>query len=199
MFHVEIRQFPGHERRFNLSADDLERLVLDRWRRGQAVVLEERRYTPGRARLRVLEGPRLEPGEIGLGRGWQNAERAGREVTEELLRRGPEQVGSLDAFRAAMLEACRSEPLALGTVVSLARQAPGARASACLALAEQAVWELLHQGRLELLEPADARAGERAERVPRERWEQVLLAWESWSGPLGEQPGVLAAAGEGAS
>jgi hypothetical protein len=49
----------------------------------------------------------------------------------------------------------------------------GMRASTRLALAEQAVWELLHQQRLTLTR-ADAV-------LPAEEWEAVLLDWDSWT------------------
>jgi hypothetical protein len=42
-----------------------------------------------------------------------------------------------------------------------------------LALAERAVWELLHEHRLTLI-GADGP-------MEREQWEPVLLRWESWS------------------
>jgi len=51
---------------------------------------------------------------------------------------------------------------------------PEWRASDRLAIAEQAVWELLHHGALRLSDEY----GE----VERERWQSVLLAWDTWTG-----------------
>jgi hypothetical protein len=64
--------------------------------------------------------------------------------------------------------------LVLSEAVALA--GPSGRPSERLAVAEQAIWELLHEGRIALI-----RAGG-DERVPPEEWEAVLLDWETWVG-----------------
>lgn len=49
---------------------------------------------------------------------------------------------------------------------------PSWRASERLALAEQAVWELLHQGRLTLSGPGGA--------IESARWQPILVSWSAW-------------------
>jgi hypothetical protein len=44
-----------------------------------------------------------------------------------------------------------------------------------LALAERAVWELLHQRALTMLRDEKT--------VPREQWEAALLSWKEWAAP----------------
>jgi hypothetical protein len=183
-FHLELRQGLHQGRAFNLLRPELESRFLDAWRDGRAVVLDERRYAPGRAKLRVLRGAALRPEEIGLGRGWQNAERAGVDVTDALLREPPVPAsgsgpapGTLVEFKLAVEGACALEPRALHEIVELAAlRHPGSRVSERLALAEQAVWELLHEDRLALWLDREE------EPVAREGWQQVLLSWEGWAG-----------------
>ena len=65
--------------------------------------------------------------------------------------------------------------IGFGAVAALAGAAhPGWRASEQLSLAEQAVWEMLHHERLEML------AG--GEPVAREQWQEVVLRWSTWGG-----------------
>ncbi|MDQ6745917.1 MAG: hypothetical protein M3Z27_07900, partial [Actinomycetota bacterium] len=66
---------------------------------------------------------------------------------------------------------------------------PQQRVSERLALAEQAVWELLHERRLELL------AGHPAASVPEEHWRALIMSWRHWSG-AGEANVRLAALGD---
>jgi hypothetical protein len=62
--------------------------------------------------------------------------------------------------------------------LAAARQ-PLWRASEQLSLAEQAVWELLHQGRLQM------RDGDQA--VELERWQPIILRWSTWAGMTGAE------------
>jgi hypothetical protein len=59
----------------------------------------------------------------------------------------------------------------------------GWRVSDRMALAEQAVWELLHQGRLRML-GADGDTP-----VDPSQWERIVLSWETWADP--RAPSVL--------
>jgi hypothetical protein len=183
-YHVEVRQFPNVARTFNLTRAQLDARVIAPWLAGQAVEMDDRKFSPDRAKLKIIEGPALRTDEIAIGRGWANAERAGQDATQRILARtATGSVGSvsggvnapLEEFKERLLEACTGRRLELGGVVALAAQRdPRSRASECLALAEQAAWELLHQRRAALFGPdGDA--------VPRERWEDVVLAWESWA------------------
>jgi hypothetical protein len=166
MFHVELRRFPHVARAFNLTAEELDERIVKPWAAGAPVELDDRSWEPAKARLSIYEGPAIGPEEIGLGRGWATATRAGEDVTWRLLE---DARGSLQRFKARL-----TTRMSLGAVVALAGEShPHARASDRLALAERAVWELLHEHRLTLI-GADGP-------MEREQWEPVLLRWESWS------------------
>lgn len=83
--HVELRQFPHNLCRFNLSEGELRATLLAPWVGDRVFELGERSWDPRRAKLTVLRGPRLAPGELTMGRGWRAAQRRGREVTAEVL------------------------------------------------------------------------------------------------------------------
>jgi hypothetical protein len=177
VFHVELRQFPHQARAFNLTREELDARILEPWVSGAPIRLQDRRWTSEKAKLTILEGAELRPDEIGLGRGWNNATKSGQDVTARLLE---EQRRSLqapaDELKEAIVAACTGSPIALAQVVAVAAaREPQRRPSELLAAAEQAVWELLHAGRLRLLR--------HSEEVPRERWQPVLLSWPSWTGP----------------
>jgi hypothetical protein len=77
-----------------------------------------------------------------------------------------------------LLEELGGGQVALSRVPALAgERLLGLRASQRLALAEQAVWELLHEGRAGLLDDDGS--------VARERWEAIVLSWERWSADPG--------------
>ena len=174
MFHVELRQFPNQTRAFNLSREELEVRILQPWVSGVAVELDDRRWAPDRARLTIYEGPALAGDQLGLGRGWSNVTRTGENVTARLLAEvaQPPPVASLKHELVARLA---SGSLSLSDVVELVGEAyPQARVSERIALCEQAVWELLHEGAVQL-----TRAGAP---VGREEWQPVLLSWGAWCG-----------------
>jgi len=183
VFHVEVRQFPHVARAFNLSRQQLEQRILAPWWCGMELVLDRQRFTPARARLLVYEGPPLDSAEMGLGRGWANATRAGRDVTAQVLEhargQAPAPAGdsALAQVKQALLERCDGGPVAVHDVVALAGQARlGALVSERVALAEQAVWELLHEGRVALVT-----AGEQSGQAGTEAWRATLTAWETWA------------------
>jgi len=174
VFHVELRQFPHQGRAFNLTRPELDARILGPWSSGAAVELDDHRFSPERARLTIYEGPELSGDQRGLGRGWANVTRQGQDVTARLLAEVA-RTPALGEFKRALVDGCTDAPVALGRVVELAGEAyPQARISERIALGEQAVWELLHEGAVSLL-----RAGTQ---VDREDWRGVLLAWEAWSG-----------------
>jgi hypothetical protein len=182
VFHVELRQFPHSARAFNLTAEQLQASFLRPWVAGETLEWAERRWAPDRAKLTVYEGTELRPDELGMGRGWANAARSGEEVTERVLAeqdqvaRGGEPLRKLKQTAADL---CVQEPLVLTDLPSLAADRwPQLRASECLALAEQAVWELLHERRVSLISDTAAVQAPVAE----EHWRAELLAWSSWSG-----------------
>lgn len=177
MFHLELRQFPHVARAFNLSREELDERFARPWVSGAEIEHDERRWAPGKAKLIIYEGPELGLGELGLGRGWANVGRTAQEVTETILaqaQRGAEGRSTLEIVKAAVRGVARS-PLSLPEVVELVRgDYPLWRPSEQLAVAEQAVWELLHQGQLSLSGPDGA--------LEAEQWPEVLLSWPSWTG-----------------
>jgi hypothetical protein len=187
MFHVELRQSLHVTRTLNLSAEELWAQIVGPWVSDQEVELGDRRWSPERARLTIYEAPALRTEELGLGRGWSNATKSGHDVTTRVLAearqaRDAQQGGTADRpsitqLKQDVLACCASEPVGLAELVPLASERfPGRRVSAHLALVEQSVWELLHEGRAMLL-----RAGAISQPIGREQWEAVLLAWETWT------------------
>jgi hypothetical protein len=163
MFHVELRQFPHNFCRFNLSDAELRETILEPWVKGGPVELGDRRWDPVQTKLTVLEGPRLGPGELTMGRGWRAAERNGREVTDQLLSAlrasGSAAMGSEAADRGS-----QADSLALDILADLANgEAPLYRAwelslkragdhpGRALSLAEAAVESLVRSNLLAML------------------------------------------------
>lgn len=175
MFHIEVRQFPHVARAFNLSAEELHARVVSPWVTGQAVELEDRRWAPDRARLVIYEARELAPEELGMGRGWGTVSREGQDVTESVVAAAhlqDEAPAELTRVKESLLAALGTGTLALSQVVEMVGESTW-RVSERLELAEQAVWELLHEERLMLLGPDGP--------LPREKWRPTLLSWDSWS------------------
>jgi hypothetical protein len=186
MFHVELRQFPYVARVFNLTPDELQTRVLGAWVRGEVVELDDRHWGPEKARLTIYEGPQLKPEEMGLGRSWGNVTKHCTEVTEQLLtlerqaaasagggNRAPEAASRL---QAEILERCALGELVVSELIELlSRRHPDWRVSDRIALAEQSIWQLLHQGRL-TISWADG-----GPPIEKDAWGPVLLSWRTWS------------------
>jgi len=194
MFHVELRQSLHVTRAFNLNAEELHARIVGPWVGEQAVQLNDRRWLRERARLTIYEGPALRPEEIGLGRGWSNATKSGHDVTDRVLteaqhaldeqQRGIAASPATAEYKLDVLARCASGPVGLAELVQLASERfPDTRVSARLALAEQTVWELLHEERA-IIQRADASS----EPIGSEQWEAVLLAWDTWTSD--RAPGV---------
>lgn len=188
MFHLELRQFPHVARAFNLSREELDARFARPWAGGTSVRYEDYAFHPEKGRLTVYEGPELLPEDVGMGRGWANVGRTSQDVTETILaeaERGTESRSAVEMFKAIVRDAART-PISFSEVIALASaEHPGRRASECLAMAEQAVWELLHQGRLTLTAGDDP--------VATDQWAAIILRWETWSS-AGEDPPLLQAA-----
>ncbi len=166
MFHVELRRFPRLARAFNLSEQELQERFVARWIGDRPIELDDREWTREKTRLTIYEGPEVPAEERGLGRGWSTVTRAGEDVTTRVLDAAT-QSSPLAELRRTLVQAA---PLALADVVPLAR---AGRPSERLAVAEQAVWELLHEERLLLVSDGAP--------VAREQWQPLLLDWASWS------------------
>ncbi len=180
VFHLQLRQSLQSARAFNLTLTELRADFLSPWIAGQTIEWSDRKWAPDQAKLTVYEGPELPPSEIGMGRGWANAARAGEDVTERVLSeqrqiaRGGEP---LQALKLATIGLCAQQPVNLVELPRLAAARwPQLRASECLALAEQTVWELLHERRASLVSDS---GGVQAP-VSKEHWRGGLLAWSSW-------------------
>lgn len=181
MFHLELRQFPHVARAFNLGREELDLRFARPWVSGTQVVHEDRRWTPDKARLTIFEGPEVRLEEMGLGRGWARVGQTSQEVTETVLaeaQRGAEGRSAVEMLKADLLRAAQTG-IGLPEVIEIATaRYPAWRASERLALAEQAVWEMLHQGRLTLSDLDGP--------VASERWQPILLAWPTWGAAAGE-------------
>jgi hypothetical protein len=188
VFHVELRRFPHNTHAFNLEQGELRARVLYPWLAGKKFEFYEAMWSPEEARLTVLEGPRLQPGEIAMGRGWANAMRHGTDVTERVLSEAADATSApsprapavaVSELGRTLLAACVQGPVAVQRAWALADEAqPGARASERLALAEQAVGELAAGGLIvferagQIVAPVDAG--------------QLLLVHETWTAPDGD-------------
>ena len=177
MFHLELRQFPHVARAFNLDREQLDARFARPWASGTVVRFEDRAWNPEKGRLTVYEGPEVRPEEMGMGRGWATVTKTSSDVTETIMAeaaRSTETRSAVETFKAIVRGAART-PISFSEVIGLAAaEHPGHRASECLAMAERAVWELLHQGRLAIsVDGSDA--------AP-EAWEAIVLRWETWAG-----------------
>ena len=85
MYHVELREFPHNTHAYNLDAERLHATVLDPMVRGQVFELGDRQWIPPRTKITVLEGEQLPLHALSMGRGWNNARRKGKDVTDEML------------------------------------------------------------------------------------------------------------------
>jgi hypothetical protein len=176
VYHLELRQFPHVTRVFNLDRAELEARFLRPWIQGAMIDHDERRWSPDRTRLKVLEGPAVRPDELGLGRGWGTATKGSEDVTDTVLaqaERGARARPEVEALKEQVMQRA-GEAIGMRAVVVLAGNAnPGWRASEQLSVAEQAIWELLHQQRLTML------AG--GQTVDPERWQEVVLRFSTWA------------------
>lgn len=160
-----------------MSEDDLRSRYIAPWLSGVPINLSDRQWTADKkTRLTIYEGPAIAAEDRGLGRGWSSVTRGGEEVTARFLEDARKTMApptSLAELKVSLAAAAERGPVSPSEAVALAGRR--GRASERLAVTEQAVWELLHEGRLMLVE-----AGEP---VGNERWESVLLAWEAWADP----------------
>jgi hypothetical protein len=176
VYHLELRQFPHVTRVFNLDRAELEARFLRPWIQGAMIDHDERRWSPERTRLKVLEGPAVRPDELGLGRGWGAATKGSEDVTDAVLaqtERAAHARPEVEALKEQLMQRAGGA-IGMREVVGLAGSAqPGRRASEQLSVAEQAVWELLHQQQLMIL------AG--GQPVDQERWQEVVLRFSTWA------------------
>jgi hypothetical protein len=176
VYHLELRQFPHVTRVFNLDRAELDARFLRPWTQGAMIDQDERRWAPERTRLKVLEGPAVRSDELGLGRGWGAVTKDCEDVTDAVLAQAERGAAARPEVEALKEQVVRhaGESLGMREVVVLAGGShPGWRASEQLSVAEQAVWELLHQERVVMVSGG-------AE-IPRERWQETVLGFSSWA------------------
>jgi hypothetical protein len=178
VFHVELRQFPHQARAFNLTREELDTRIVRPWVSGSAIELDERRWSPDRARLTIYEGPHLDTDQLGMGRGWGNVTREGEDVTAQVLSEasaaGTHPAPVVD-LKYEIVARCTGRSLPVGGVVELVGERyPQARVSERVALSEQAVWELLHEGAVRLVRDGAA--------VAQGDWSATLFDWATWTG-----------------
>ncbi len=113
-----MRQFPHNMCRFNVSERELDAIVRP-WAREQWVDLGERKWNVNQARLTILEGPRIPPEHLSMGRGWRAAQRMSKDVTESVLA----------AARAALVASVEAIPAGPANSAALPVQ-PGVTPSA---------------------------------------------------------------------
>lgn len=172
MYHVEMRAGMHVVREFNLTErrlwlEFLEPLMADR-----EFTVEGHDFIPRKTRIKVYEGPELRPDQLGMGRGWQNAERTASDVTERVLARArgfiaqasaQEQDGSdraapvaVDALRERVIGRLSAGAVGLDEIAAIAADLlpessePERRAAAqrvALALLETGVAQLSPSGR----------------------------------------------------
>jgi hypothetical protein len=171
VYHLQLRQFPHNLSRFNLTEVQL-RPIVEPWANDHWVELGERKWSPHQAKLTILEGPQLPVQQLSMGRGWRNAQRGGRDVTEHVLAaarqaparqpsaapdREPTAISPAPALGPSSEAALLTDSLALELLSVLERASaplsqawrmaqarlPDRAASESLALAEQAVMSLL--------------------------------------------------------
>lgn len=177
MFHVELRQFPHQTRTFNLTREELDERILKPWMAREPIELNEYKWLPDRASLTIYEGPLLGVAEMGLGRGWQNVTRGGRDVTEEMLIEARDESATLptaEDFKAEIAARSGAGAISISGIVELAGEwYPQSRVSERITACEQVVWELLHSVPVTL--------SRRGESVPAYEWQALLLAWPTWT------------------
>ena len=159
MFHVEIRSGMQVVREFNLDdrglyAGFLEPLLSDR-----EFTIEGHEFVPRHTRIVILEGPELRLDQLGMGRGWGNAERTAADVTERVLQqardfaRRPQQAlpASWDLVRERLLGRIAAGPISADEILAIAVELmPDSSETERLDVAQHAAWELLVRGAAQL-------------------------------------------------
>ncbi len=148
MYHLELRQFPRNLCRYNLNAQEL-RAILDAWAREERVELGERSWDPRRARITIIDGPRVPNELLTMGRGWRHVQRHGANVTARMLTDARSRAGAgdraADAGGAPLLDELLDLAGLLGPEPrrllaawhSSSARMPSCRPSECLAEAER--------------------------------------------------------------
>jgi hypothetical protein len=137
VYHLELRQFPHKTTEFNMSEEVL-RAIVEPWVREQYVEVGERKWISHHATLTILEGPKLPPNELSMGRGWAAAVRSSEDVTDRILGGAGKVAAATSATPADLLTLLGDSSTALLLAWRAAAAAsPGLTPSETLALAER--------------------------------------------------------------
>jgi hypothetical protein len=161
MFHVEMRMGTQVVREFNLSEERLWVVFLAPLMDDRPFVVEDHEYIPHETRLKVFEGDELRLDQLGMGRGWQNVERAYTDVTERVLARAREHTAAkarpsqpataghppaTELLRERLIGRLSAGPITAAEVLSTALELmPGSDEPELLDVAQRAVWALLER------------------------------------------------------
>jgi hypothetical protein len=197
VYHIELRQFPHNFSHFNLTQLQL-RKVVEPWTAGETVELGDRKWSPHRAKLTILEGPEIPMSQLTMGRGWPIAQRQGEDVTARVLEQTDERKrepagsrdsgstpsGSLaDSLALEVLSLLADGPATPAEAWRLAAaRAPESSAVESLALAERALRALV-RSRLIVLSPALPPEGASASAgAGLDELDELLRAVDTWTG-----------------
>jgi hypothetical protein len=164
MFHVEMRMGTDVVRQFNLNEQGLWTRFLAPLMADRPFTLEGHEFIPRTTRINIFEGPQLRPDQLALGRGWQNAERSGNDVTEAVLARAREHVSAAqaapptvpvpDALRERLIGRLTAGPVSFDEITDMATELmPASAVGEQLATAERAALDLLRNGGAQLAPP----------------------------------------------
>jgi hypothetical protein len=117
VYHVELRQFPHNVCRFNLTEQELQATVVERWAQEQWIEVEGRKWSPHQARLTVLRGPRVPLEQLSMGRGWRAAQRDSQDVTADVLVAAKQAAAGAGAQAQPMLAGGEMAPPPPGVVL----------------------------------------------------------------------------------
>lgn len=150
-------------REFNLGERELWTRFLAPLMADKDFTLEGHDFTPRKTRIAIYDGPELRPDQLGIGRGWQNVERTGSDVTGEVLARAREHAGATrttapptwEALRERAIGRLSAGPVSFDEIVAMAANLmPDSTAGEQLAAGERAAVELLRSGAAQLAPPS---------------------------------------------
>lgn len=203
-YHVELRQFPHNFCHFNLSEHELYTTIIEPWAREQWIELGERKWSPHQAKLTVLEGTHLPLEQLSMGRGWRNAQRSGRDVTERVLAAAkagaeagvhaapssladappsPDKSLLADALGLELLTQLATDAVSLRRAWELAAaRHPDRTAGQSLALAERAITSLLAASLIVLVRGDGV--GDTPRPVAADEVHELMRAVDSWTAEI---------------
>ena len=150
-------------REFNLDEREVWTRFLAPLMADRDFTLEGHDFTPRKTRIAIYNGPELRPDQLGIGRGWQNVERTGNDVTGEVLAKAREHVGvtrttappTWEILRERAIGRLSAGPISYDEIVAMAANLmPDSTAGEQLAAGERAAVELLRTGAAQLAPPS---------------------------------------------